>query len=89
VKVNLPTLATTAPTTATGIQPVPQASHHTAVIMEFFLPERGTEAERLVLFSLLRSLFASTINASDANPTDVTGSPLLSVVKNCEPIWGS
>jgi hypothetical protein len=89
VKVNLPTLATTAPTTSTGSQPVPQAAYHTAVIMEFFLPERGTTAERQALLSLMLSLFASTITASDGTPTDSSVSPLYNVIKDCEPIYGS
>lgn len=89
IKLDLPTLAVTAPTTGTGIQPAPQRAYSNAFIGEFFLPERGTLAERDALLSVLHSLFVTTINASDAVPTDATGTPLINVVRNVEPIYGS
>lgn len=48
--------------------------------IEFLLPERCTLLERTAFFSKVASLFFSTITASDAAPTDLTGSPLVSGV---------
>jgi len=89
VKLVLPTLATTAPTTSTGIQPAPSKAYENAVITEWFFPERGTEAERKVLFSLYRSLHCSTVTASDGTPTDSTVSPLFTILTKLEPVFGS
>jgi hypothetical protein len=55
--------------------------------MEFFLPERSTLLERQVLFSRVASLFVRTINASDGNPTDATGSPLETAVTTFENVY--
>jgi hypothetical protein len=52
--------------------------------MEFMVPERSSIAERARLFSYARSLFATTIQASDAAPTDSTGSPLVAAVNSFE-----
>jgi len=65
-----------------GVTPGPQVAYSVMAVIEFLLHERSTSAERLALFSHVRSLFATTINASDAVPTDVTGSPLLAAVQN-------
>jgi hypothetical protein len=89
VKLDLPTLATTAPTTSTGIQPAPQVAYRNAFVGEWFFPERGTLAERTVLLSILHSLFVSTITASDGAPTDSTVSPLGTILTTMEPIYGS
>lgn len=85
LKVAIPTLEVTAPTTVTGIQPQPTKAYDTSFVGEFMLPERGTSAERLALFNHVHSVFCSTINASDDAPTDSTGSPLLAAVQNFDP----
>jgi len=85
IKYSFPTLATTAPTTSTGIQPAPEKAYDHSVVMEFFLPERGTLAERESFFSQVLSLFVATINASDDVPTDATGSPLRTMITTLEP----
>lgn len=63
-KVNLtlmvPTLAQSAPSTASGIQPNPQAAYFHQVNVQFFLPTTGTEAERTVLLNLLKNALASS-----------------------------
>lgn len=79
-KVDLPTMATTAPTTSTGIQPAPTRAYSNSAVLEFMLPERGTQAERLMLWSYLMSFLSDNINASDGSPAAVTGSPLTSAV---------
>jgi hypothetical protein len=87
VKVDVPTLEQTSPSTATGIQPQPTRAYSCQCVMEFLLPERSTAVERQALLSLVNSLFHATINASDDVPTDATGSPLNAAVKNLEPVF--
>lgn len=84
-KVILPTLEQTSPSTATGIQPQPTKAYDCTCVMEFMLPERSTLAERNALLSHVRSLFATTIQASDAAPSDSTGSPLPAAVASFDP----
>jgi hypothetical protein len=81
VKLVIPTLEVTAPSTATGIQPQPTKAYDHTVVMEFILPERGTEAERIALMNQARSLLMGTINASDGAPSDATGSPVVDAVR--------
>jgi hypothetical protein len=81
-KLVLPTLDTTSPSTATGIQPAPSLAYTCQCVMEFMLPERSSVAERTRLFNYVKSFFATTINASDDVPTDATGSPLEGAVLN-------
>jgi len=83
-KMALPTLEVTSPSTASGIQPAPTLAYMCQCVMEFMLPERSTALERARLFSYVRSLFATTINASDDVPTDATGSPLVGAVNSFE-----
>lgn len=85
VKLALPTMDVTSPSTGSGIQPAPSKAYENACVMEWLLPERGTSAERLILFNLVHSLFASTINANDDLPTDATGNLLLAMVQNLDP----
>jgi len=86
-KLVLPTLEQTSPSTATGIQPAPTKAYDCTCVMEFFLPERSTLAERQKLFSEVASLFARTINASDGAPTDATGTPLENAVTTFETVY--
>jgi hypothetical protein len=55
--------------------------------IEALLPERSTLAERTAFLSQLHSLFLTTIQASDAAPSDSTGSPLAGAVLNFDPPW--
>lgn len=87
VKLNIPTLEVTSPSTATGIQPQPTKAYDCLCVMEFMLPERSSLAERQALFNHVQSLFATTINASDAVPTDATGTPLKAAVENFEAVY--
>lgn len=82
-----PTLEQTSASTMTGIQPAPTKAYDCLGIMEFFLPERSTLAERTAFFSRVASLFARTVNASDGNPTDSTGSPLETAVTTFENVY--
>lgn len=85
IKAGVPVLATVTASTATGIIPVAPVAYQPSFIGEFLLPSVSTAAERLVLFNLIASLFATTITASDAVPTDATGSPLVPAVLNFDP----
>lgn len=87
VKLDLPTLEQTSPSTATGIQPAPTKAYSLQCIMEFLLPERSTLAERKVLLRNVASMFHSLINASDGTPTDGTNTPLIVAVESFEPVF--
>lgn len=87
VKLVLPTLEQTSPSTMTGIQPAPTLAYNCMFVGEFMLPERSTLAERQSLFSQVCSLFMRTINANDGSPTDSTGSPLESAVTTLETVY--
>jgi len=86
-KVFIPRLATTSPSTNTGIEPAPTKVYEMQAHLDFLLPERSTAVERYKLFSMVKSLFLQTINASDADPTVSTGSPLESAITNLEPVY--
>ena len=86
-KLVLPTLEQTSPSTATGIQPAPTKAYDCTCVLEFFLPERSTLAERQKLFSQVASLFVRTINANDGSPTDATGSPVENAVTTFENVF--
>jgi hypothetical protein len=83
-KLYLPTGDVTSPSTATGIQPQPSIAYACQCVMEFMVPERSSAVERARLFSYARSLMATTIQANDAVPTDLTGSPLVAAVNSFE-----
>lgn len=87
VKLVIPTMETTSASTMTGINPAPTKAYDCTFIGEFFLPERSTLLERQTLFSRAASLFTDLINASDGNPTDVTGSPLKAAVTTFENVY--
>jgi hypothetical protein len=87
VKLVLPTLEQTSPSTMTGIQPAPTKAYDCSCVMEFMLPERSTLAERQKLFSQASSLFMDAIAASDSVPSDTTGSPLKAAVTTFENVY--
>jgi hypothetical protein len=80
----VPTLEVTSPSTMTGIQPAPTLAYALWAKLELMLPARSTLAERTLFLSLFKSLFETTINASDASPTDATGTPLIPAILNFE-----
>lgn len=87
VKLVLPTLEQTSPSTMTGIQPAPTKAYDCQAVMEFMLPERSTLAERQKLFQQVMSLFHRTINANDGVPSSSTGSPLEAAITTFEPVF--
>jgi hypothetical protein len=87
MKLVLPTLEVTAPSTSTGIQPAPTKAYDCTAVLEFFLPERSTAAERRLLFDRVNTLFARNVHASDGSPSDSTGSPLENAVTTFENVY--
>lgn len=87
VKFLQPTLETVTGAAPTGFDPAPAKAYDCTCVMEFLIPERSTLIERQALFSRVASLFVRTINASDALPTDSTGSPLEAAVTTFEQVY--
>jgi len=58
VRLALPTLAVTAPTTSTGIQPVPTAAFECFANIEFVLPSASSVQNRKDLLALVKNLVA-------------------------------
>jgi hypothetical protein len=83
-KLFLPTLETVG-NAYNGITPGPTLAYGLLGVMECMLPERSTLAERTAFASYMRSLFYTTIAASDAAPSDATGSPLAAAILNFDP----
>jgi hypothetical protein len=85
-KLTSPTLETVG-NAYNGITPGPTKAYELMGQIEALLPERSTLAERTAFLSQLHSLFLTTIQASDAAPSDSTGSPLAGAVLNFDPPW--
>lgn len=58
VKVVVPTLEQTSPSTATGIQPAPTRAYDCLAVCDLVFPTRSTLAERKNLFAYLKNLLA-------------------------------
>lgn len=58
IRMALPTLAVTAPTTTTGIQPVPVAAFECFANIEFVLPSASSVQNRKDLHALVKNLMA-------------------------------
>lgn len=64
VKVLIPTLEQTSPSTATGIQPAPTVAFTTAVHMDFLLPSRSVLQERKNILAYAKNALAhSTVSS--------------------------
>lgn len=79
-----PTMETVTASTSTGIAPAPTKAYDCMSIIEFFLPERSSFAEREALYSQTVSALTELITASDGVPSDATGSPVKEAVLNYE-----
>lgn len=82
VKLVLPTLESATGANPGGFEPAPQKAYDVTFVGEFMLPERCADTERAELLNHLVSLFATTITASDASPSDATASPVRSVIED-------
>lgn len=84
-KMGIPYAETVTASTASGIVPAAPIAYQNQFFGEWLLHERSAPTERAILFSLVRALMATTINANDDSPTDATGSPLVGAVANYDP----
>lgn len=58
IKIAVPTLEVTSPSTATGIQPAPTLAYAHLATINLIMPERGALAERKDLLAYLKNLLA-------------------------------
>jgi hypothetical protein len=86
-KVFVPRLATTAPSTNTGIEPAPTKAYECQAHIDFLLPERSTTEERKQLYTIVASLFCGSVSASDGDPVISTGSPIGDGVIGLIPVY--
>ena len=73
VKLVLPVLEVTSPSTSTGIQPAPTLAYNLIANTEIVLPERSTLQERKDLLAMARDLLSDAV--------------VTSGVENFEPVW--
>lgn len=66
----------------------PKLAYSLQAHLDVLIPERATLADKQTLFSLLVSLLATSIYASDGSPTSTTGSPLIAAVMTQEDVYG-
>jgi hypothetical protein len=59
VRLALPTLETTSPSTSSGIQPAPTKAYDCFAVIEFVSPERSTTQNRKDMVTLLRNALAA------------------------------
>lgn len=70
-----------------GYQAANKKAYEQVCNMEFLMHERGTTAQRNEFFSLVTSLFATTITASDADPSTATLSPIKALVVDLDGMY--
>lgn len=86
-RISLPVLNITAPSTTSGIQPLPSVGHEYVCTREWLIPRAGTPAERLMFLALCASFHAIYVHAKDGAPTAPTGSPLHAAILTGEQPW--
>lgn len=74
VKVFVPVLEVSAPSTASGFQPAPTVAYTQASTHEFLIPERSTPADRADIYAYSKNLLAHAVVAS--------------MILNLEPVYG-
>lgn len=74
IKLELPTLEVTSPSTASGIQPAPTKAYACTAFVEFVLPARSTAQNREDLVVLLRNALGA-------------GGVIATCVENIEGVW--
>jgi hypothetical protein len=79
-RLSIPTLEAATGTNIGGYTPAAQKAYDCSALLEFLLPERSTQAERLSLINQLVAFLATTITASDGSPSASTDSPLRPAV---------
>jgi len=83
-KLVVPTMEVVNASTYNGITPAPTKAYESMAMFDFIFNERSTLTERQVFLNLLRSLLASYIDASDADPSAQTASPLIVAIEQYE-----
>lgn len=73
VKVLVPTLDVTSPSTSSGIQPAPTVAYTTACMMDFLLPSRSSLQNRKDVLAYVKNLLGNTV--------------ITSVVENLESVY--
>ena len=79
-RLSIPTLEAVSGANVAGLTPAAQKAYEVSALLEFLLPERSTQAERLILINQLVALLATTITASDGAPSASTDSPVRPAV---------
>lgn len=64
VKILLPVLEQTSPSTATGIQPAPTVGYTMAAHLDFLLPARSTLQNRKDILAFVKNLLANSVISS-------------------------
>jgi hypothetical protein len=70
LKVSVPTLAVTAPTNGSGVQPNPTAAYTTLATIEFMVPNAADAAARADILAYVKNLMATTFVANMVNNLD-------------------
>ncbi len=61
MKLEIPVLEVTSPSTGTGLQPAPTVAYVTMVKLEFVIPARAAEADRKDILAFAKNLLTHTI----------------------------
>lgn len=61
IKLRLPTLEVTSPSTSTGYQPAPSVAYSNIAEFKFWLSERSTVAERAAIISMMGGLLGASV----------------------------
>lgn len=61
IRIAVPTLEITSPSTGTGIQPAPTKAYDVLFVGELMLPERSTKAQRADLLAYAKNLLSNAV----------------------------
>lgn len=86
--VRVPVANITAPSTGSGIQPLPSKAFDMLCIREWIIPEAALLADRKLLWGYAMSTHVDYIIASDDAPSGLTGSIIREAVINYEQPYG-
>jgi hypothetical protein len=87
MKLVVPVLEVVAGDDASGFTPAPAVAFTMTFDGTFNLPARSSDTDRKKFYSLLCSLFASRVQASDESPDDLTGSPLSALITTLDSVY--
>lgn len=78
--IETPIMETPASGSLSGYIPEAKVAYTLRSKHTFWMPDRSSLNERIALINISASLYATTITASDGNPSDATNSPLYAAV---------